>query len=123
MLSQFFHSNEPSLELVRYEDHVARFQLHDCDEYRIGRLIFSDTSVLCVGTQEEPYRAIQIYGENDLPVDFAWLKDSMPRGRVLVVLEIAQDEEDSNMPRIGNQRRGFIICGEVTFEEETNPGR
>lgn len=123
MLNRFFHANEPSFELVSYEDHVTRVQLHDCDEYRIGRLIFSDTSLLCIGTQEESYRSIQIYGENDLPPDFVWLQSSIPRGRILVVLDAARDEEDSNMPPIGNQRRGFIVCGEVSFEEETNRGR
>ena len=122
-LRKLFHANDPELELMDYQDHNARFQLHDIDEYRIGRLSFMDVSLLCTGTRWESYDDIQIYKEADVPAEFLYLRDNLPRDYLLVVLHSARDEEDSTLPLIGDSRRGFIICRDVIFEAETNPGR
>lgn len=122
-LRKFFHANDPELALMGYQNHTARFQLHDIDGYRIGRLSFFGVSLLCTGTRWESYDDIQIYKESDLPAEFLYLRDNLPRDYLLVVLHGARDEEDSALPLIGGSRRGFIICRDVTFEAETNPGR
>lgn len=122
-LRTFFHANDPELVLTGYEGHTAMFQLRDRDGYRIGRLLFSNVWVLCTGTRREYYDNIQLYTEPELPADFLYLRENMPRNHYLVVLHSAMDEEDSTLPLIGGARRGFIICNDVTFEAETNPGR
>jgi hypothetical protein len=123
-LMRLFADNEPELVLQSYEDSQAIFRLLDCDGYRLGTMVCKEVQSLCVTTRWERYRVIGVFSVADAPEEFRWLASAAPSDVMIVRLEPLDDSlDESQLPRIGEKRCGYITCETVLYQEELDPGR
>lgn len=121
---KIFRDNEPELVLLSYsENHTGTFQLLDCDGYPLGRIVCEEIYVLCVTTQWESFGELEVIPVKELPVsgDFSWLKEIAPDDYLLVLLTPVFDDEkqqESALPIIAKERRGYIVCKSISFAPE-----
>lgn len=122
-IKKIFRDNEPELILLTYsENHTGTFQLVDCDGYRLGKIICGEIHLLCVTTQWESFKEIEILPITELQETgaFSWLRETAPEDYLLVWLT---PSFNSALPIIADSQRGYILCKSISFEEETSPGR
>ena len=122
-IAKVFRDSEPELNLVSYsEKHDARFQLLDCDGYRLGNVVFEGVHLLCVTTRWRSYSEIDAVAVAELDDAFSWLKETVPEDYLLVSITPSLNDNDEQSP-LPNNRKGYIVCRSLTFEGETLPGR
>jgi hypothetical protein len=125
-IAKVFRDNEPQLNLVSYSDkHDARFQVLDCDGYRLGNVVFEGVYLLCVITRWRSYGEIVAVPVAELEDAFSWLRETVPEDYLLVSITASLNDSDEQSPLLmtSNKRKGYIVCRSLAFEEETSPGR
>jgi hypothetical protein len=119
-IEKLFISSEPELELIRFQNFTATFQLCDIDGYRIGKLVFEEVLSMCISWQS--YDKISILNANE--VSKTGMLKIIPDEYVLIVFNpVKNGFEEELLPNCNGNLVAFIVCKVFRFEEETNAGR
>jgi len=118
-----FKKYNPRLEIAEGTKDSTKLQLFDCDEYKLGVLIFYNVEMICLTTWKEFYSNIEFYNKGNLPIWLSFVHKAVSENDLIIVfrndLFYAGDDE-SLLPIFENVRIGYVICKSFVFIQDGN---